>query len=75
MADLEVDLPCLAWVAVHDVAAGEPADVAVLGLVLLVLHEQQRLLHHRDTAREGRREGSGQARGQGRRAEGLSTCL
>mmetsp|Transcript_34371 Transcript_34371/g.108301 ORF Transcript_34371/g.108301 Transcript_34371/m.108301 type:complete len:621 (+) Transcript_34371:404-2266(+) len=41
---LQVQLPGVARVAVHDVAAREPADEDVALLVILVLDEQQRLL-------------------------------
>jgi hypothetical protein len=35
---LKVQLPCIARVAIHDVAPRQPADEGVLLLVLLILH-------------------------------------
>mmetsp|Transcript_38089 Transcript_38089/g.84857 ORF Transcript_38089/g.84857 Transcript_38089/m.84857 type:complete len:522 (-) Transcript_38089:342-1907(-) len=40
----KVQLPCKARLAVHDVAACQPAAIAVLGAVLFVLDGRQRLL-------------------------------
>jgi hypothetical protein len=41
---LKVELPCIARVTIHDVAACQPTYKGVLLLVLLVLHKQQRFL-------------------------------
>ena len=42
--EVEVELPGLARLAVHDVAARQPRDIAEVARQLAALHEQQRLL-------------------------------
>ena len=52
---LEVEFPRAARVSIHDVTTGQPADVAELLLVLLIMDQQQRFLPGFVISRRGQR--------------------